>query len=273
MEKFDFVQYHVTGRDKLQDELHVHNDSYEIMQITEGKGFFVIGGNPYQIYPGAVYFTNAIHLHCSRPQGNVPYVRSKLAVNASYFDQVMELLKLSDVTRSLFGVNGGCCIQLPQNKAEMIDRNFKKMSEYYEQKTSESHARIILLLVDVLLTCAAEAPLQKAETQIRNSLLSRTINYINLNISNELTIDIIARENFVSKYYLCRMFKKSFGVSIMKYILSQRLALSKELLINSDTRSSDIAMKTGFSSFSYFCRAFKQQEGVSPSKYRALHKK
>lgn len=273
MKYFDFVHHHVTERDSLHDKLHVHNDSYEIMQITEGEGFFVIGGTPYPIIPGAIYLTNAVHLHCSRPREGVPYVRSKLAVNASYLDRVLEVLGLSHVLSSLFGTNGGSCIPLPPHIAEHIDRNFKKMDESYAEKTPEANGRVMVELLDLLLLCYSNEPREHSDKQKGSSLIARTINYINLNISSELTIDSIARDNFVSKYYLCRVFKKTLGVSIMKYILSQRLALAKEQLISTETRCSDIAMLTGFSSFSYFCRTFKQQEGVSPSQYRVLHRK
>ena len=273
MKYFDFVNYHVTERDSLHDKLHVHNDSYEIMQITEGEGFFVIGGTPYPIIPGAIYLTNAVHLHCSRPKETAPYVRSKLAVNAPYLDRVLEVLGLSHVLSSLFGSHGGSCIPLPPHIAEHVDRGFKMMYDSYAEKTPETNARIMVELLDILLLCYSHVPKEHTDKQKGTSLIARTINYINLNISSELTIDSIARDNFVSKYYLCRVFKKTLGVSIMKYILSQRLALAKEQLVNTETRCSDIAMLTGFSSFSYFCRTFKQQEGVSPSQYRVLHKK
>ena len=273
MRNFDFISYRIEGWDALHDKMHVHNNSYEILQIISGSGNFVIGGTPYPIIPGAVYFTNAVQLHCSRPENTAEYVRSKIAVNASYFDEVLSILGLTEVAKPFFNFDGGSCVALPPALVTEVDGAFKRMTEYFESRERDSNAKITMTLIDMILKCAVVRSTGSVKRQSDNSLISRTINYINANISGDLTIEMIAKENFVSKYHLCRTFKNTLGVSIMKYILSQRLALSKEQLVNTDASCSDIAMLMGFSSFSYFCRAFKQQEGMTPNKYRKLYKK
>ena len=273
MRNFDFITYRTEGWDALKDKMHVHNNSYEILQIISGSGHFVIGGTPYPIIPGAVYFTNSVHLHCSRPDDTVEYVRSKIAVNASYFEEVMELLGLTGIAKPFFDTEGGSCVALPGELVSEVDRSFRKMSEAFDMGGPDANAKITILLVGLIITCANVRPMSSVARPSDNSLISRTINYINANISGELTIEMIAKENFVSKYHLCRTFKSALGVSIMKYILSHRITLAKEQLVNTDASCSDIAMLIGFSSFSYFCRAFKEQEGITPNKYRKLYKK
>ena len=273
MKNFDFVAYRIKGWDELNDKMHVHDNSYEMLQIISGSGHFVIGGIPYPIIPGAVYFTNSVHLHCSRPDNTVEYMRSKIAVNASYFDDVVRLIGLENIAKPFFDSDGGSCVELPNELIAEVDKTFKKMSEAFDADDPEANAKITMLLVGLILTCTTVRSTNSIVRPSDNSLISRAINYINTNISGELTIEIIAKENFVSKYHLCRAFKKALGVSIMKYILSRRIMLAKEQLINTNVSCSDIAMLMGFSSFSYFCRAFKEQEGITPSKYRKLYGK
>ena len=273
MKNFDFICHNVKGWDALNDRMHVHNDSYEILQIISGSGHFVIGGTPYPIMPGAVYFTNAVHLHCSRPLDTEDYVRSKITVNATYFDEIMRTLRLTEVLYRLFGEDGGSCVALPPATVAEVDKAFKKMTQLSESGGPYANAQITMTLVNILITCDAIGASGDVTRSNDNSLISRTVNYINANISSDLSIELIAKDNFVSKYHLCRMFKKTLGMSIMKYILSQRLTLAKEQLIHTDASCSDIAMLIGFSSFSYFCRAFKQQEGMTPNKYRRLYRK
>ena len=268
---FDFVLYRVNGVDVLHDKLHVHNDAFEILHIVEGDGWLVIGDSLYPMRSGTICFINSVHLHCSRPKPGI-YVRSKLAVNASDLERTLEMLGIPEVGKTLFNKNVAV-IQLNSDLNNRIDRQMRSMSEYYASNTYDSNARIILGLMDILLLCYDQCLEKKPLKQNTNTLFSRTISYINENISSDLTIDRIAENNYVSKYYLCRMFKKMLGVSIMKYILNQRLTLAKEQLINSDMNCSNIAMNLGFSSFSYFCRVFKQQEGITPSGYRSLHRK
>lgn len=274
MHHFDFIEYHISNRDRLHNKIHVHNDSYEILQVVEGDGAFLIGETPYPLVPGAVYLTKAVQLHCSHANENCNYVRSKLAINATYLEKVLDTLELSSYINPLFESKTGQCIPLSDKAAELVDGHFKKMYEYYQEKTSNANAKLIMTLVNILLICqSATVDTETKAEQNSNPLISRAIKYINLNISSELTIDMIAKEVFVSKYYLCRSFKKYLGISIMKYILNQRLTLAKEQLINSNNKCSDIAMSTGFSSFSYFCRVFREEEGISPTTYRKIHGK
>lgn len=273
MKNFDFILYHEKGWDALSDKMHVHNDAYEILHVVNGSGYFLIGGTPYPLVSGALYFANTVHLHCSRPENTAEYVRSKITVNATYFDSVMNLLGLSSVVEHIFGEDGGSCVTLSPNLVTEVDRLFRKMADHSSSKKPDANAKITLCLVELLLICHGEKPSCKIEKKAGTNLVSRVLNYINANISGELTIEQIAKDNFVSKYHLCRTFKKTLGVSIMKYILSQRITLAKEQLIHSDASCSDIAMLMGFSSFSYFCRAFKEQEGMTPNQYRKLYKK
>ena len=273
MKNYDFIAYRIKGWDEFNDKMHVHDNSYEILQIISGSGHFVIGGIPYPIIPGAVYFTNSVHLHCSRPDNTVEYVRSKIAVNATYFDDTVKLLGIEDIAKPFFDSEGGSCVKLPSELVAEVDKAFKEMKEEADTDGPEANARITILLIGLVLSCATVRSTNSVARPSDNSLVSRAINYINANISGELTIEMISKENFVSKYHLCRAFKGALGVSIMKYILSRRIMLAKEQLINTDVSCSDIAMLMGFSSFSYFCRAFKEQEGIPPSKYRKLYGK
>lgn len=274
MSHFDFVEYRISGGDRLHNRIHIHNDSYEILQVIDGNGVFLIGETPYPMVPGAVYLTKAVQLHCSHANDNCRYVRSKLAINATYLEKVLETLELSSYLGALFERGTGQYLPLDTATAAMVDERFKRMYDCFHEKTPGASARLTMELIDALLICrSVTANTEPVTEQSSDPLIFRAIKYINLNISSELTVDTIAKEVFVSKYYLCRCFKKYLGISIMKYILNQRLTLAKEQLINSQSKCSDIAMSTGFSSFSYFCRVFKEEEGISPTAYRRLHGK
>ncbi len=89
----------------------------------------------------------------------------------------------------------------------------------------------------------------------------------------ELSLELIADELHYSPNYLGTTFKKETGNSLNSYILSLRIEEAKELLVNSDLKSTDIAMSTGFSSSSYFAFSFKKAVGMSPREYRKSKRK
>ena len=71
----------------------------------------------------------------------------------------------------------------------------------------------------------------------------------------------------LSDDYLSFLFKKNLGVNLSRYIRSQRLQSSKEMLKGNYTIS-DIAYYLGFCSESYFISCFKKEFGKTPKKFR-----
>ena len=81
-------------------------------------------------------------------------------------------------------------------------------------------------------------------------------------------MDEVADKFFISKYYLCRIFKESIGVSFISYLNTIRIKAACELLRTEDLFLSEVAIRCGFNSTPYFCKVFKDEKGVSPSEYR-----
>lgn len=92
--------------------------------------------------------------------------------------------------------------------------------------------------------------------------------YIENNLGEKLTDDMLADEFFMSKYHLIREFKKKFGTTPMKYHELQRMERAKELLKNTDMPIKKIGESLGYFDDIYFSRVFKKNCGTSCSYYR-----
>lgn len=92
--------------------------------------------------------------------------------------------------------------------------------------------------------------------------------YIDLHIKEPLLLDEIAKEIGYSKNYLCKKFKEEMGKTISDYVLEHKIALAKNLLLESSKNVHQIGEELGFHSHSYFCEKFKRQTGMSPSEFR-----
>lgn len=93
--------------------------------------------------------------------------------------------------------------------------------------------------------------------------------YIEQNLGEKLTLDIISRQVNLSKYYLCRLFTKHLDISPRQYIIQRRIAKSKQLLKQEQTMQVvDIALICGFANHSHFNRQFNKSVGMSPKTYR-----
>ena len=82
----------------------------------------------------------------------------------------------------------------------------------------------------------------------------------------ELSIETLAADIFVSKYYLIRKFRNSVGMTPHQFCIQNRIRKSQGLLDGEKTISR-IAADMGFYDQSHFDKAFQRIVGISPSEY------
>lgn len=97
--------------------------------------------------------------------------------------------------------------------------------------------------------------------------LQQAIDYIQDNLAEDISLQAIATEVNMSRYYFCRLFKKSTGISPYQYLIKSRIERAKELLSQNHKSIADIALQVGFSNQSQFTKYFKRFVGVTPQKF------
>ncbi len=98
------------------------------------------------------------------------------------------------------------------------------------------------------------------------------IAYIDKNITETLTLDILAKNFGVSTSYLSHQFKTHTGVSVFRYIKLKRLNLAKNYY-ESGLSLTEAAISAGFAEYSLFYKAYRKEFGESPSKYFSVSDK
>ena len=98
------------------------------------------------------------------------------------------------------------------------------------------------------------------------------INYINLNITQDLTLDTVAKKLDLAPAYLSGQFKKETGQTITEFIHCKRCDHAAELLIHSNLSIAEIATQSGITDTSYFSMLFRKKYGMSPTHYRKMNK-
>ena len=73
---------------------------------------------------------------------------------------------------------------------------------------------------------------------------------------------------FLNKYYLCRIFKKATGVSVIEYLNRVKVKNACDKLAITKKTVTEIGMECGFNSSEYFCKLFKIYMQMTPSEYR-----
>lgn len=96
--------------------------------------------------------------------------------------------------------------------------------------------------------------------------MNRAMDYIEMNLSEEIELAEVARKACCSSYQFQRMFSFITNVTLAEYIRRRRLTLAALELQNSDaTKVIDIALKYGYESPVSFARAFQLLHGVTPA--------
>lgn len=98
--------------------------------------------------------------------------------------------------------------------------------------------------------------------------ISEAISYIEDNITEELTIEGIAKQAFVSPFYFQKGFSMLCGFTVGEYIRQRRLTLAGSEIVSTDEKIIDIALKFGYDSPDSFTKAFIRFHGISPTAVR-----
>ncbi len=101
-----------------------------------------------------------------------------------------------------------------------------------------------------------------------STLVRKVVDYINLNLGNDLSVQNLADLFYISPTYLARIFKKEVNYSIVEYINKQKIRRSTYLLKDSNLPINQISQIVGIHDFNYFSRLFKKHMDKTPSQYR-----
>ena len=135
--------------------------------------------------------------------------------------------------------------------------------ELLEQST------VRMFLAMTLRACASADPYrpQPRHRGDNRLALDQVFRYIHAHLTEEITLETLEREFFVSRHHLIREFKRRTGQTVHRYIVKARLDLCREYL-SQGYSINEVYRMGGFGGYNHFFRAFKQTYGMTPGEYR-----
>ncbi|WP_435579378.1 helix-turn-helix domain-containing protein [Gilvibacter sp.] len=91
--------------------------------------------------------------------------------------------------------------------------------------------------------------------------------HIDDHYQEELNLDVLSTEGFVSKFHMLRLFKKYHGQTPSQYLTDKRLAVAKELL-KTGASVTETCYAVGFKSLGSFSALFKRRNNISPKEFQ-----
>lgn len=102
----------------------------------------------------------------------------------------------------------------------------------------------------------------------RQQPLQGAIEYIEEHFQERIEQKAMAQRCGMTPFRFSRLFKETYKIGFVEFILFKRMENAEQLLHNSQMPISSIAYAVGFQDPSYFARAFKQHFGCCPSEFR-----
>ena len=230
--------------------------SYQIQYTTGGHGRLRYDGKEYDLEEGDCFFIDCQKDHYFYTVGNEDWVHHGLQINGHQLPAIFQKFYKSG------------SVKVTPGTEQDIDGCFRKIAEAGSSKL-ESSDFILNSLLTELITQILLCNQIISDDQL-SPKISGICSYIETNYTTIRNIDDIAYECFISKYYLCREFKRQTGKTIMEYLSGVRMNAAKVLLATTDIPVGDIASLTGYHSPNYFFAAFKAAENTTPLQYRKL---
>ena len=257
----DFRLFHIKDQTKREFSYHYH-DFHKVIIFLSGKAAYHIEGKSYYLKPWDILLVNLHAIHKPEIDFSVPYERFVLWIRDDI--KSTELLrcfqKAIDRSYNLIRLDSDTQEKLKQLLYELeAALNDEKFGS--ELLGSALFTQFMVYVNRIFLE---KQYIYDARSYSSDSQIEELLRYINHNLTEDLSIETLARKYYLSKYHMMRKFKEETGYTIHNYIISKRLLLARTK-ISEGTPILKAAQLSGFSDYTTFSRAYKKQFGTAPS--------
>ncbi len=249
---------------------HTHRNVHQLIFVLEGHLRVVIGGTHYRVERPSVILISHLEPHAISVESPT-YRRVCIDLVPDAIEREIKSDRLISILSNR--PEGFCHVVNIEPLLPRLVPLLMELSDQFnsgEREIADGAAGLFKSLLIMLYRCTPEA------FPFENNSVSAIIRSIKQSIESDLTddrtLEELAEQFHISRYYLAHCYKQTTGYSIKNYRMLCRIAAARELLTSTSLSVSDICERIGFSNMSNFSRYFKKETGLSPLRYRALHK-
>lgn len=98
--------------------------------------------------------------------------------------------------------------------------------------------------------------------------VERAKSFIYEHYNEDLSVEILAEQVYLSPGYFSYIFKKETGQNLSRFVKEYRIEQAKKRLSDTNMKVVQICQETGFSNVSYFIKSFREYYGCTPEQFR-----
>ena len=245
---------------------HFHQ-LYELMYFISGKATFIVEGTEYSAGTGDVFITRPEELH------------SILLLGGKYTRHFFQFSRAF-----VSGLYGNCNLLAAQDARKSGSRNkisaalvekydvgsfFTRVQDELTTPRAESAVLVqsytVQLLAQINRIQRELEPAQESGGE-SDAKLRKIKDCLKRHATENVSLDQLAEEVYISKYYLCRFFKEHTGISPKQYVSVMRIHHARTLMAQGLPLTA-VYEQCGFSDYSSFYRTFTKVTGITPGAF------
>jgi len=265
---------------------HFH-ESYELYFLLQGERYYFIDRETYLVRAGMAVIVSRNQIHKTSMAGDSYHDRILLQMEESWLAPLLVPLGLPK-PELLFGCLNGVVEYTPQDWTWLLSQ-LQLLKQEMKERKEGFEAMVRLLVTQILVLTARYQETAKrfdvkpesgsllisdgyqAQTAKHRKIREVTEYLLNHYETKESQEELAARF-YVSKSYLCRIFKEVTGFTLNEYLNLARIKEAQRLLTETDCSVTEIAAMVGFETITYFERVFKKHADARPLQYRKKHR-
>lgn len=257
-----FRLFHLKDSCGTQVDYHYH-EFCKLLLLRSGSGGYTVDGKRYSLEAGDVVLIDSGCIH--RPEFEQGLLYERVIVYISP-DFLREHSTEDCCLQEIFGGRHGHVLHLGQPE------QIWALSDALERELSEERFGRELLCNGLLLRLLIEIARSIEDAQTRfvkpivpaDSRILDLLRYIDAHLTEELRIDTLAEQFYISRFHMMRLFRQETGQSIHGYLQERRLLYARDL-IRQGISATESCFLAGFGSYSSFTRAYAKHFGTTPT--------
>ena len=261
----------VRGDEFSMPTMHFHPE-FEIYYLLDGARYYFIENKTYPINKGSLVLVDAMQIHKTSACGKAVHDRFLIELTSEPFSGFLKSV-CGLTLKSLFSEHAGIW-ELDEAGRRHVEALLYSIADEFKCQRAHYSNIVMMKIAELLLfvtrlktggRAGTEASLSESS---KHTQIHGVTEYISENYDKVKSLDEICRLFYISKSYLCRIFKEVTGFTVQEYINMRRIKKAQELLEESDMNVSEISAALGYGTMTHFGRVFRKYTETTPLKYR-----
>ena len=231
----------------------------ELLYVTEGSESALICGQRYEVNAGDMIIFNAGNIH--QEWGDQKHMRKCIVCT---FDQ----FQVNGLPENHLIDKATNPIVRPTVDKDMLVACFQALLRESIRDNLYGFSLSHLLLQEIIIITLRNINKTRRAAKSYSYECETVKKYIDEHYREQIRLEDIAQQIYVSKSHLSHLFRTQIGESPIRYLIRKRMEKAKQLLVETNDTIQQIAESVGYDNPVYFCQIFSKEEGIAPSQYR-----